>query len=37
MLCFKKKAKRKFFLIEGHRLNPKTGKLEPIKRKVYWS
>ncbi len=33
----KKKAKKgKFFLMEGHKLNEATGKMEPIKKKVYW-
>ncbi len=26
----------KFFIIEGHKLNEKTGKLEPFSKKVYW-
>jgi hypothetical protein len=26
----------RFILIEGHKLNEKTGKLEPYKKKVYW-
>ena len=36
----KKKHKRNrgpFFLIEGHKLNEITGKLEPYKKKVYWN
>lgn len=36
----KKKHKRNrgpFFLIEGHKLNETTGKLEPYKKKVYWN
>lgn len=34
-----KKSKKHgpFFLIEGHKLNEETGKLEPYKKKVYWS
>ncbi len=34
-----KKARREgaqFFVIEGHVLNEKTGKLEPYSKKVYW-
>ena len=38
----KEKKKRKqhsndFFIIEGHVLNEKTGKLEPYRKKVYWN
>lgn len=36
----KKKRHRKgdsFFIIEGHKLNEKTGKLEPYSKKVYWN
>ena len=36
----KKKRRKKgdnFFLIEGHKLNEKTGELEPYEKKVYWN
>jgi len=33
----KRKKKKQFILIEGHVLNEKTGKLDPYKKKVYWS
>lgn len=39
-MCQRKKArkrKRQFFLMEGHKLNPETGKLEYFSKKVYWS
>jgi hypothetical protein len=32
----KKKRKGKFFIMEGHKLNEETGKMEPVKKKVYW-
>lgn len=32
----KRKKKGQFFIMEGHKLNEETGKLEPIKKKVYW-
>ncbi len=32
----RKKKNRNFILIEGHKLNEKTGVLEPYKKKVYW-
>lgn len=36
----KKKHKQhsdEYILIEGHKLNEKTGKLEPYSKKVYWN
>lgn len=37
----KDKKKRKhhgeYILIEGHKLNEKTGKLEPYSKKLYWN
>jgi hypothetical protein len=32
----KRKKKGEFILIEGHKLNEKTGVLEPYKKKLYW-
>ncbi len=31
-----RKKEEQFFVIEGHVLNEKTGKLEPYHKKVYW-
>jgi hypothetical protein len=33
----KSRKRRKFFFIEGSIRNEKTGKMEPYKKKVYWT
>lgn len=33
----KKEKGDNFFIIEGEKLNEKTGKMEPYKKKVYWN
>ena len=42
MMSKRKKKKRKwhsdeYILIEGHKLNEETGKLEPYVKKLYWN
>lgn len=33
----KKKHPGEYILIEGHKLNEKTGKLEPYSKRLYWN